>query len=208
MRTVPSTLIRWAFLAKTHRSIWKRTWKWIKTKCGYIVSAWKVKNESKWKRWPKIWQARVFVACAWSSTYVPTKSWIVFERFSVDSRKRIKTVVWTRVDRCVFHDERKRILLKTHYCGEGLSSEKKEKRNCFLVFTSFIKRAVKRFHVAVVQQLQRNVQKERDPRAEMLCCQSKPLAFSPFLLSLPLLKLSIDPFTTLYLLVSNAINQT
>ena len=38
----------------------------------------------------------------------------------------------------------------------------------------------------------------------MLFCQYKPLAFSPFLLSLPLLKLSIDPFTALYLLLSNA----
>lgn len=27
-----------------------------------------------------------------------------FERFSVDSRKHIKTVVWTRIHRCVFDD--------------------------------------------------------------------------------------------------------
>ena len=29
---------------------------------------------------------------------------VVFERFCVDSRKRIKIVVWTRIDRCVFDD--------------------------------------------------------------------------------------------------------
>ena len=28
----------------------------------------------------------------------------VVERFSVDSRKRSKTVVWTRIDRCVVDD--------------------------------------------------------------------------------------------------------
>ena len=37
------------------------------------------------------------------------------QRFSVpDSRKHIKMVVWTRIDRW------KRILLKTHSCGQGL----------------------------------------------------------------------------------------
>ena len=39
-----------------------------------------------------------------SSTYVTTCDSIVFERFSVDGRKRIKTVVWTRIDGCVFDD--------------------------------------------------------------------------------------------------------
>ena len=29
---------------------------------------------------------------------------MVLERFSVDSRKRIKKVVWTRIDWCVFDD--------------------------------------------------------------------------------------------------------
>ena len=29
---------------------------------------------------------------------------IVFECFSLDNQKRIKTVVRTRIDRCVFHD--------------------------------------------------------------------------------------------------------
>ena len=40
----------------------------------------------------------------------------VFERFRADSRKRIKTVVWTRIDRCVFDDN------KTHTCGNVLGT--------------------------------------------------------------------------------------
>ena len=35
---------------------------------------------------------------------VTTCNSIVFNHFSVDSRKRIKTVVWTRIDGCVFND--------------------------------------------------------------------------------------------------------
>ena len=35
---------------------------------------------------------------------VKTCNSIVFERFSVDSRKRIRKVVWTRIDRCVSDD--------------------------------------------------------------------------------------------------------
>ena len=42
--------------------------------------------------------------------------------------------------------------------GLYLRSEK-EKENCCLVFTSSIKRETRRFHVVVVQQRQRNVQK-------------------------------------------------
>ena len=54
----------------------------------------------------------------WSSTYVTTCNFIVFERFSVGSQKRIKTVVWTRIDRCVFYDNEKRILFKTCLCAD------------------------------------------------------------------------------------------
>ena len=39
-----------------------------------------------------------------SSTYVTTCDSTVFERFCVDGRKRIKTVVWTRIDGCFFDD--------------------------------------------------------------------------------------------------------
>ena len=49
----------------------------------------------------KISQARVFLACAWSSTCVTTCDSMPL---SVDSRKRIKTVVSTRIDRRVFDD--------------------------------------------------------------------------------------------------------
>ena len=33
-------------------------------------------------------------------------NFIVFERFGVDSRKRVKTLVWTQIDRCVFDDNK------------------------------------------------------------------------------------------------------
>ena len=48
----------------------------------------------------------MFVARAQSLTYmyVTTCNDIVFERFSLGSQKRIKTVVWRRIDRCVFID--------------------------------------------------------------------------------------------------------
>ena len=38
-----------------------------------------------------------------SSIYVNVRR-TVFERFCVDGRKRIKTVVWTRIDGCFFDD--------------------------------------------------------------------------------------------------------
>ena len=50
------------------------------------------------------YRRRVFVACAESSAYIKTCNSIVFKRFSVENRKRIKTVVRTRIDRCVFDD--------------------------------------------------------------------------------------------------------
>ena len=48
----------------------------------------------------------MFVARAQSLTYmyVTTFSTVVFERFSLVSQKRIKMVVWTRINRCVFND--------------------------------------------------------------------------------------------------------
>ena len=48
---------------------------------------------------------------------------------------------------------------------------KKKKWNRFFVFTSFIKSEIRQFHVAVVQQRQRNVQKNVLPVQS--CCQSK-----------------------------------
>ena len=47
-------------------SIWKRSWSGSKRKHVHIVLVWTVENASKWKQWPKISQARVLVAWAWS----------------------------------------------------------------------------------------------------------------------------------------------
>ena len=51
---------------------------------------------------------RVFVACAWSSTYVTTCNSIAF---SVDIRKRIKTVVWSPIDGCLFDDMKNQYII-------------------------------------------------------------------------------------------------
>lgn len=99
-----STLIRWAFTSTTHR--FENT----------------LDRGSKWKRSPKLWQARVFVACAESSTYVTTRSAIVFLRFCLDSRKRIKSVVWTRIDLCVFDDNESEYLWKHISVDKALGS--------------------------------------------------------------------------------------
>ena len=90
-------------------SIWKRSWKWIKMKTHSYRDRICVDGRIriKMKTMTKISHAHVFVACAWSSTDVTTCNFIVFERFSVGSQKRIKTVVWTRIDRCVFLWQRK-----------------------------------------------------------------------------------------------------
>ena len=88
---VSPTLIRWAFLSKTHRfeNVLESGSKGTHTlaKC----------RRSK--------TVELFVACAYSSTYVTTCNSIVFELFSVDSRKCIKTVVWTRTVRRDFDDK-------------------------------------------------------------------------------------------------------
>ena len=64
---LPSTLIRWAFSLKTHRSE-NALESGSRRKCIHIGLVWTedetCENASKWKRWPKISQARVFVACA------------------------------------------------------------------------------------------------------------------------------------------------
>ena len=45
---------------------------------------------------------------------------IVFERFRVDSRKRIKTVEWKRIYRSVFDDNENAYFWKRVTCGQGL----------------------------------------------------------------------------------------
>ena len=100
---LPSTLIRWAFSSKTHRreNALESGSKWIEK--AYISYKRGRSKTAEWKRWRHIYR-RVFVACTQSSTYVTTCNSIVFERFSADSQKRMKKVVWTPIHRCVFYD--------------------------------------------------------------------------------------------------------
>ena len=104
----------WAFSSKTHR-FENAVGSELKQKRINIVLLWAVENASKWKRWPKISQARVFVACAQSSTYVTTSNSIVFEQWgqskthqsgSVDENRILieNSYFWKRisVDRAAF----------------------------------------------------------------------------------------------------------
>ena len=51
-----------------------------------------------------------------------TFNFIDVERFSMDSRKRFKTVVWTPIDWCVFDDNEDSYFWKRIYlCGQDLS---------------------------------------------------------------------------------------
>ena len=75
-----------------------------------------------------------------------------------------------------------RIFLELNSKSLYQSSEKGKESRC-LVFTSSTKREIGQSHVVVVQRRQRKVHKvKRDARAELLFCQSKPIAFLPFLL--------------------------
>ena len=54
------------------------------------------------------------------------------------------------------------------------------------LFTPYLTREIRHFHVVVVQWRQRNVPTKHNARAKLLYCLSKPIAFSTFsLLSLP-----------------------
>ena len=119
--SLPSILIRWAFLAKTHRSMILKV-NQIKIHI-YIVLVWTVENVPKWKLWPIRSQARSLNASR-----------------SMRFRWRTKTQTFENV----------LLLRRPNF---------RKKLNRFLVFTSFIKREIRKFHVVVVQQRQRNVQK-------------------------------------------------
>ena len=111
-------------------SIWKRSGKWIKTKMHLVsidISYYfgrsktvKKKQTNKQNEYDdRKYRRRV---CLLHSHRVQLKSQrailIIFERVSVDSRKIIETVVWTRIDRCVFDDNENaydRTLLKTRF---------------------------------------------------------------------------------------------
>ena len=77
--------------------------------------------------------------------------------------------------------------------GPYLSLEKEKQTFC-VVLTHSINwgHEIRKFHVAVVQQWLRNVQKRRDARAKLFFCQSKPIVFCCLPLLLPLPKLPID----------------
>ena len=47
---------------------------------------------------------QVFSMHPYKSTYIATRNSVFFKRFIEDSLKRIKTVVWKRIYRRVFHD--------------------------------------------------------------------------------------------------------
>ena len=55
----------------------------------------------------------MFVAWSLNSTYVTTHNSIIFKHLSVDSQRcMIKTVVWMRIDQCVFDDNKSAYFLK------------------------------------------------------------------------------------------------
>ena len=62
-------------------------------------------------------------------------------------------------------------------------SSGKDKESHYLEFTSSTKRKIRHFLVVVVPWRQRNVQKKRDARTDLLLCQSKPISFLPFSLT-------------------------
>ena len=74
-----------------------------------VEDAWK---RIKMKRWLEvsleISQTRAFVVYTKTSSYVSVRHNVQFyclwTFYGVDSPKRIKTVVWTRIDRCVSDD--------------------------------------------------------------------------------------------------------
>ena len=91
-----SSLIRWA------ASIWKSSWKWIKTET-HIVLVLAVEKRTKIKTRTE----SIAGACACRMRIginLRHNVQFVVKPLSVDSQKRTKTVVWTRIDRCVVDD--------------------------------------------------------------------------------------------------------
>ena len=77
-RLRPSVHVNTLSVVSENESIWKRSCKWIKTKTHtYYVS---VDGRQK-KRWLKVSQADVFVACTKSSTYATTGKFYRFRTF-------------------------------------------------------------------------------------------------------------------------------
>ena len=99
---VPSTL---KCAERFHR---KRSWKWIKTKTHrYRISAdgrKRIKMKTMTSYVPRA-SSNIAGACVCNMRIVfNLRNNVQIYRFSVHSRKRIKTVVWTRIDRCAFDE--------------------------------------------------------------------------------------------------------
>ena len=74
-----------------------------KRKRIHMVSVWTVENG--WKRIKMKTKTENIAGAGVCSMRIEVhlrQNVQFYERFNVDSRKRIKTVVWTRIDRCVF----------------------------------------------------------------------------------------------------------
>ena len=94
-----------------------------------------VRKRMKMKRSPNISQAYVFEACTQSSTYITMGNSIVFKRFSVDIRKRIKTLVWVDTNRSMrfrWQHFRKRI------CVDGSKKNNKNQIDSDGVLTFYL----------------------------------------------------------------------
>ena len=92
---LPPTLIRWVF----SYPIWKRCCKWIKTKTHTCYISVDGRKRIKMKTITKNNAGAFF--CSMRIEFSLRHS-VQFYRFSVDSGKRTKTVVWTQTDRCFF----------------------------------------------------------------------------------------------------------
>ena len=92
-----------AYSLMRFRSLWKRFWKWIETKTHtYRIS---LDCRNGWKRIKMKTKTENIAGAGVCSMRIEVhlrQNVQFYERFNVESRKRIKTVVWTRIDRCVF----------------------------------------------------------------------------------------------------------
>ena len=88
-------LTRWVF----SYPIWKRCCKWIKTKTHTCCISVEGRKRIKMKTITNNNAGAFF--CSMRIEFSLRHS-VQFYRFSVDSGKRTKTVVWTQIDRCVF----------------------------------------------------------------------------------------------------------
>ena len=102
---LPSTVIHWAFSSKTHTyliSVDGRKRIKIKTMTENITGAYVCSMRIEFNFHHNVQLYR-------------------FRTFWYGQSKTIKTVVWTRIDRCVFDDNKNAYLWKRHLCGQDLT---------------------------------------------------------------------------------------